>query len=109
MPGEVCLICGNKGDGFYKATTKAKCTICGAEIEWRDAASHYLKHTKRSGNDVVCGICGAKVKASEARAHIRSHFVVREDKRVFCGVCGREFIDVRGALVHIMKSHEWGS
>ncbi|MBP1448961.1 MAG: hypothetical protein JZD41_02940 [Thermoproteus sp.] len=107
MAGEVCLICGNKGEGYYKASASFKCTICGAVVGWEGAVAHYMKHVKYSGGDAICGVCNAKVKRDEARTHMRLHFIVGDGKRFFCGVCGREFISRKGALVHIMKAHEW--
>ncbi|MGC8582319.1 MAG: C2H2-type zinc finger protein [Thermoproteus sp.] len=106
MPGEVCLICQGKGDGYLVASPEYKCTICGARITWDDAVSHYMKHVKFSGNDAICGICNAKVKKTDIRSHIRSHFAIGEGSRYFCGVCGREFVDRESLFTHIMRTHE---
>ena len=106
MAGEICLICQARGDGYFVAATEYKCTICGAAIDWDNAVSHYMKHVKPSGNDVICGICNAKVKKNDVRNHIRGHFAVGEGNRYFCGVCGREFVDREALLVHITRTHE---
>lgn len=106
MPAELCLICGGEEKGYLLLMHQFKCTICGESIAWDNVVSHYMKHVKISGNDAICGVCNAKVKRAEIRDHIRSHFVIRRDRRFFCGVCGREFLNVKSLLVHIRRGHE---
>jgi endogenous inhibitor of DNA gyrase (YacG/DUF329 family) len=93
----VCLACAEHE--YARPSAAVRCTICGAEVGWRNVISHYVEHGKRDGEGVTCPICNLRVKPGDYRQHVGEHFVVRRESYYTRGVCGRSFIVVKSLIV----------